>query len=159
MASRRPSRPLEHDPREACAEIGVGTPCEVAVGAIGGAPCGARSASGVCRNMRRDAMRPLLLRPSAELPMERDPGEGWAEMGGGTPRDLLSGAVGGAPCGARSVSGVYGRSGAMRTLSLGLSVELPEAISLRGEEKYAGGLYANPPNGAVRGTLCEARSV
>ena len=27
----------------------------------------------------------------------------------------------------------------MRTLSLGLSVELPEAISLRGEAKYAGG--------------------
>ena len=28
-------------------------------------------------------MRPLLLMPSVELPMERDPGEGWAEMSGG----------------------------------------------------------------------------
>ena len=115
---------------------------------------GARSARGVRRNRRGDAMRSchwchrwnslrctirvrgvpkyaegrhatLLLRPSVELPMERDPGEGCAEMGGGTSCDLLSGAVGGAPCGARSVSGVCGRSGAMRTLSLGLSVELP----------------------------------
>ena len=102
-------------------------------------------------------MRPLLLMPSVELPMERDPVEGWAEMGGGTPCELLSGAVGGAPCGARSVSGVCGRSGAMRTLSLGLSVELPEAISLRGEAKYAGGGSMRIlPMGPY---VCEARSV
>ena len=34
--------------------------------------------------MQKDAMRPLLLEPSVELPTGRDPCEGCAEMGVGT---------------------------------------------------------------------------
>ena len=91
-------------------------------------------------------MRPLLFDPSVELPMGRDPCEGCAEMGVGTPANLLSGAVGGAPFGPRSMSGVcrYWWSGCEPCLWGYRLSSLWDTIRWRGESKYAGG------------TLCES---
>ena len=45
---------------------------------------------GVCQNVQGDAMRTLPLGPLVELPVGRDPSEGCAETGGGTPCELFS---------------------------------------------------------------------
>eukprot|EP00959_Pyramimonas_sp_CCMP1952_P228836 4784534-Pyramimonas_sp.AAC.1 len=55
------------------------------MGAIDGYPCGVRSASGVWRHVRSDAMRPLVFEPSVELPTGHDLCEGCAEMSVKTP--------------------------------------------------------------------------
>ena len=76
--------------------------------------------------MRRDAMRPLLLDPSVELLVGRDPCEGCAEMGVGTPCEpSLWGRRWSSLWATIHVRGVPIWVERMRTLSLGLPVELP----------------------------------
>ena len=76
--------------------------------------------------MRRDAMRPLLFDPSVELPMGRDPCEGCAEMGVGTPCETsLWGRRWRSFWATIHIRGVSIWVELMRTLSLGLPAELP----------------------------------
>ena len=75
--------------------------------------------------MQKDAMRPPLLEPSADLLMGRDPCEGCAEMGVGTPANLLGGAPFEHLWATIHVRGVPIWVERMRTLSLGLPFELP----------------------------------
>ena len=117
---------VERDPRVAAPKRAWGRHATLTIGAIDGDPCGVRSASGVCRNVWRDAIRPLLLEPSVELAMGRDPCEGCAEMGVGTPCEpSLWGRRWSSLWATIHVRGVPIWVERMRTLSLGLPSELP----------------------------------
>ena len=77
-------------------------------------------------NWRGNAMRPLLLDPSVEFPMGRDPCEGCAEMGVGTPCETsLWGRRWSSLWATIHARGVPIWVERMRTLSLGLPSELP----------------------------------
>ena len=93
------------------AELGAGTACELARGTISGAPCGAHSTLEVRRGRRGHRVRICPLGPQVELPLGHDPRppvghdlcKGWGEIGDGAACvNLPTGAVRGAPCGARS---------------------------------------------------------
>ena len=138
---------MERDRREACAEMSVGKPCEVAYWCHRwGSLQGTVRVRGARKYAGGSHAKPL--GPSVFHPVGRDPCEGCTEWVWGRLRAFFcSGAVGGAPCGARSTSGVcrHGRGGGMRTLSLEPSVELP--------------VDYDPCEGGVeicRGTLCES---
>eukprot|EP00959_Pyramimonas_sp_CCMP1952_P158439 3313520-Pyramimonas_sp.AAC.1 len=95
-----------HVQREGCAVMAWGVRyANLVSGAVGGGPCGARSVEEVCRSCRGGRMRTLPLGPQVELFSKHGACESYPRGSticvSGVP--LCDGAVGRAPCGARSL--------------------------------------------------------
>ena len=94
-----------HDPREGCAQLGEIPHAGAHTGAVGGTPYGGRDPNEkyaeLAAGPHAGTSNGTVIRWGALW--GHNPCDGCADMGAATPREPATGAVGGAPYGARSV--------------------------------------------------------